>query len=285
MHQAILYKKLENNKVRCEVCCHGCVIAPSKRGICNVRENQNGILYALNYGKAIATYIDPIEKKPLYNFMPGTMTYSIATAGCNFKCLHCQNADISQSIILGENLLPQEIVNNAINNNCPSISYTYTEPTIFLEYALDTMKLARKNNLKNIWVSNGYFSDKTFELIKKYLDAINVDLKAFSEKFYQKICCAKLQPVLNNLIAIKKNNIHLEVTTLIIPNENDSEQELKNIANFIAEKLGTDTSWHVTAFHPTYKMLSHAPTPIEKIYQAVKIGKKAGLKFVYAGNI
>jgi len=294
MKEALLYKRVpgaQGQNIQCEVCNHQCLIFPGGRGICGVRENQDGKLYALNYGKVIAAHIDPIEKKPLYHFLPGTFSYSIATVGCNFKCLHCQNADISQYTkewggeIIGDELLPEQVVKNAIKYNCPSISYTYTEPTIFLEYALDTMKLANQKGLKNVWVTNGYMSDKTLKLIKPYLDAANVDLKSFSDEFYKRVCGARLQPVLDNLIKIKKAGIHLEVTTLIIPNENDSEKELKQIAEFIVEKLGADTPWHVSRFFPAYKMNNLPPTPVEKIYQAVEIGKKTGIKYVYAGNV
>jgi pyruvate formate lyase activating enzyme len=292
MKESYLYKKLKNNLVKCETCQHACTIQSDQRGICGVRQNQDGRLMALNYGKAIAAHVDPIEKKPIYHFLPGTYSYSVATVGCNFRCLHCQNYDISQFTkegwsgeIIGDEYTPDQIVENAIDNGCPSISYTYTEPTIFLEYALDTMKLAREKGLKNIWVSNGYMSQKTLELIIPYLDAINVDLKSFSDKFYNQVCGAKLQPVLDNLVKIKKSGIHLEVTTLIIPTKNDSEKELKQIAEFIVNQLGDDTPWHVTAFYPTYKMMHLPATPRQKIYQAIEIGKKAGLKFVHGGNI
>lgn len=286
MKEALLYKKLGQGKVQCNACNHCCVITENKRGICRVRENQKGTLYSLVYGKIIAGHIDPIEKKPLYHFLPGTFSYSIATVGCNFKCLHCQNADISQSPdIVGENRTPEEIVDDAIKNNCPSISHTYTEPTIFVEFALDCMKLAHKNGLKNIWVSNGYMTKETLDLVGPYLDAINVDLKGFTEKFYQEICGARLQPVLDNLIEIKKRGIHLEITTLIIPGKNDSEKELEGIAEFIKKELGADTPWHVSRFFPQYKMMDIPPTPVEKIHQAVSIGKKAGLQYVHAGNI
>lgn len=291
MKESYLYKKLNNNLVQCETCEHKCKIALGKRGICGVRENQAGRLMALNYGRAIAVHPDPIEKKPIYHFLPGTKTYSISTVGCNFRCLHCQNADISQYTkdgtgeIIGQNLLPEEVVKNAISLKCPSISYTYTEPTIFLEYALDTMKLAKNKGLKNIWVSNGYMSDKTLGLISPYLDAINVDLKGFTNEFYLKVCGARLQPVLDNLIKIKKIGIHLEVTTLIIPTKNDSPEELKQIAKFILNKLGSDVPWHVSAFYPTFKMMNVPATSRQKILEAVEIGKGIGLKFVHPGNI
>lgn len=285
MKQAILYEKLDN-KVKCGVCNHRCVIGDGKKGICGVRKNEKGKLYSLVYGKAIAEHIDPIEKKPLYHFLPGTKTLSIATIGCNFKCLHCQNASISQAdFISGKDLLPEKVVEDALRYNCPSISYTYTEPTIFVEYALDTMKLAKAKGLKNIWVSNGYMTKETLNLISPYLDAINIDLKAFTEKFYQEVCGAKLKPVLENLERIKKRKIWLEVTTLIISTKNDSPKELKNIAEFIKKHLGAETPWHVSRFFPTYKLIDLPPTEVEKIYEAVEIGKKAGLKHVYGGNI
>jgi pyruvate formate lyase activating enzyme len=292
MYEALLYEKQENKKVKCNACNHRCVIAGSRRGICGVRENRDGKLYSLVYGKIIAEHIDPIEKKPLYHFMPGSFSLSIATAGCNFRCLHCQNADISQISkekpeeveILGEDIKPQKIVQDALDNKCPSISYTYTEPTIFVEFALDCMKLAKENDLRNVWVSNGYMSKETLDLIAPYLDATNIDLKAFTEDFYQQVCGAKLKPILENLIEIKKRRIWLEITTLIIPGNNDSEKELKQIAEFIKKKLGSDTPWHVSRFFPYYKMKDISPTPVEKVYRAVEIGKQAGLKYVYPGN-
>jgi len=303
MHEALLYEKLENppageagKNVRCNLCNHRCLISDNHRGICGVRENRNGILYSLVYGKIIAEHIDPIEKKPLYHFLPNTFSLSIATVGCNFKCLHCQNADISQftkrksaneesAAIIGEETSPQEIIQDAIKNKCPSISYTYTEPTVFLEFALDCMKLAKDKKLKNVWVSNGYMTKEALDLVGPYLDAINVDLKAFTEDFYRDVCGARLQPVLDNLIDIKKCGIHLEITTLIIPGKNDSEYELKSIAGFIKKELGSDTPWHVSRFFPHYRMPDVPSTPIEKVYRAAEIGKEAGLKFVHMGNV
>jgi len=293
MHEALLYEKQKDKKVRCNACNHRCIIAESRRGICGVRENRDGKLYSLVYGKIIAEHIDPIEKKPLYHFMPGSFSLSIATVGCNFRCLHCQNADISQISkerpeeveILGENMTPKKIIQDTLDNKCPSISYTYTEPTIFVEFALDCMKLAKENDLRNVWVSNGYMTKECLDLIGPYLDATNIDLKAFTEEFYQNVCGARLKPVLENLIEIKKRRIWLEVTTLIIPGENDSEKELKQIAEFIKKELGDDTPWHVSRFFPYYKMKDVPPTPVEKVYQAAEIGKKAGLKYVYPGNV
>ena len=293
MHEALLYEKLSEKKIRCNACNHRCIIAQNKRGICGVRENHDGKLYSLVYGKIIAEHIDPIEKKPLYHFMPGSFSLSIATVGCNFRCLHCQNADISQITkekpedvkILGEDIKPEKIVQDALDNKCPSISYTYTEPTIFVEYALDCMKLAKENDLRNVWVSNGYMTKDTLDLVGEYLDATNIDLKAFTEEFYQEVCGARLKPVLENLIDIKKRRIWLEVTTLIIPGKNDSEKELKQIAGFIKDELGDDTPWHVSRFFPHYKMPDVPSTPVEKVYEALEIGEKVGLKYVYPGNV
>ena len=224
--------------------------------------------------------------------MPGTPSLSIATIGCNFRCLNCQNWDISQrpkfsKEIEGENLPPERIVEMAQKNKIPSISYTYTEPTIFLEYALDTMKLAKEKNIKNCWVTNGYMTEKTLNLISPHLDAANVDLKSFSEEFYQKYCGAELQPILESLINLKKKKIWLEVTTLVIPSLNDSEKNLKDIAKFIKENLGPETPWHISQFCGAISwQLQHLPdTPIETIRKAWEIGKKEGLKYVYSGNI
>jgi len=287
-----LYQKLKNGNVRCDVCNHRCLISPGNRGICHVRENQNGKLYSLVYGKAIACHIDPIEKKPFFHFMPKTHSLSIATVGCNFRCLCCQNYEISQNSkftkkIEGEDLPPERLVEIAVKNNLPSISYTYTEPTIFLEYALKTMKLAKERGIKNNWVTNGYMTKKTLNLIAPYLDAANVDLKGFSEVFYQKYCGGKLRPILETLVGMKKRKIWVEVTTLLIPSLNDSEKILKKIARFIRSQLGPETPWHVSQFFGSISwQLQQLPdTPIETIKKAWEIGKKEGLKYVYSGNI
>jgi len=290
MKEAILYQKLKDDQVRCLVCNHRCLIGPNQRGTCGTRENQNGTLYSLVYGQAISEAIDPVEKKPLFHFLPGTFTYSFATVGCNFRCRWCQNWQISQqpkpkNPILGYQLPPATIVERAQASHCPSISYTYTEPTIFLEYALETMKLAHQNGLKNIWVSNGYMSNETLKLILPYLDATNIDLKSFSEKTYQTYCGARLKPILENLIQIKKANVHLEVTTLVIPGVNDSEKEFTQIAQFIAQKLGQDTPWHISRFFPAFLMEDTPITPKETLQKAAAIGKRYQLKYVYLGNI
>jgi pyruvate formate lyase activating enzyme len=290
MKEAILYQRINKNTVRCQACSHYCTIALNKRGICGVRENKDGKLYSLVYGKACAVNIDPIEKKPFFHFFPGSYSLSIATVGCNFRCLHCQNYDISQSPketkeIFGEDWPPEKIVEEALKYKLPSISYTYTEPTVFIEYALETMKLAKKNGLKNTWVTNGYMSKETLELIGPYLDAANVDLKFFNDELYQRICGGKLQPILDSLKWLKKNKIWVEVTTLIIPGYTDTDSQFEKIAEFINNELGNETPWHLTRFYPAYKLLEAPITPEETIYKAIKIGKKFGLKYVYSGNL
>lgn len=292
MKEAYLYKKLKDSKVQCQNCAHYCVIGNGQRGICGVRENQNGKLYALNYGKAIACNIDPIEKKPFFHFLPGTYSLSIATVGCNFACKNCQNWDISQASkpakpILGDNLSSEEIVKIALKEKLPSISYTYTEPAIFSEYALDTMKIAKKQGIKNNWVSNGFWSKELFDLISPYLDAANVDLKSFEDEFYIKYCSGRLQPALDTLKRLKKKKIWVEVTTLIIPTLNDKEENFKKIAQFIKEELDSKTPWHVTQFSGAISwQLKHLPdTPIDTLKKAREIGLKTGLKYVYTGNI
>lgn len=292
MKEAYLYKKLAKKSVQCLNCAHYCRIAPERRGICGVRENQEGKLYALNYGLAVSIQVDPVEKKPLFHFFPGSETLSIATVGCNFACLNCQNFDISQSYktskeIPGKQFPPEDIVSMAKQYRLPSISYTYVEPTIFSEYALDTMKLARASKIKNIWVTNGFLSKEVFDMVSPFMDAANVDLKGFSEEFYQKNCGGRLKPVLETLKMMKKKKIWIEVTTLVIPTLNDSAETFEKIATFIARELGTATPWHVTQFCGliSWKLKYLPETPKETLKKAYDIGKKAGLKFVYSGNL
>lgn len=312
MKEVYLYKKLRGKKVQCHNCAHYCSILPRKRGICGTKENQNGKLASLNYGKLIACQIDPIEKKPLFHFLPGSHSLSIATVGCNFKCKFCQNWDISQKSkpanqILGEEISPKEIIKVALKNKLPSISYTYTEPAIFSEYALDIMKLAKKEGIKNVWVSNGFWSKELFDLVSPYLDAANIDLKSFSpaqvsskfgageDEFYINYCNGKLQPVLETLKRLKetprqgsgREKIWVEITTLIIPTLNDRAIVLKNIAQFIKKELGAETPWHVTQFSGaiSWKLQDLPNTSVETLKAVYQIGKDVGLKYVYTGNI
>jgi len=292
MKEAYLYKKLKNKKVQCSTCSHYCIIEEGKKGVCGVKENKTGKLYSLVYGKPCALNIDPIEKKPFFHFLPGTRSLSVATVGCNFSCKSCQNWAISQGPrifkkIEGGNLPPERVVKSALKNELPSISYTYTEPTVFLEYALDIMRLAKKEGLKNAWITNGFLSKETFDLISPYLDAVNIDLKSFDDKFYQKYCKGRLQPVLDSLKRLKQKKIWTEITTLVIPSLNDSDMIFKRIAEFIKKELGTETPWHISQFcgQISWKLQKIPNTPITTLFRAYKIGKEAGLKYVYTGNI
>jgi len=290
MKRAMFQEPGEDGKVLCGLCSHRCLIAPGHRGICAVRENREGTLYTLVYDRIIARNIDPIEKKPLFHFLPGSLSYSVATPGCNFRCKHCQNADISQlpresgGMVPGEPASPAGIVEDALRHNCSSISYTYTEPTIFFELAYDTAKLARTAGLKNVFVSNGYITPEALREIGPFLDAANIDLKGFTDDFYKNICGARLQPVLDAIRLYKELGIWIEITTLVIPGHNDPESELGQIAAFV-RSVGEGVPWHVSRFHPTYKLVDPPRTPAETLHRARKIGTDAGLHYVYEGNI
>jgi len=288
MKEAMFYEKLDNRNVQCSLCAHHCSIADGKRGICGVRENRSGALFSLVYGKMVSMNIDPIEKKPLYHFLPGSRSFSIATAGCNFKCLHCQNYDISQyprkaDDIPGEIVTPEEVVASAEKAGCESISYTYTEPTIFFEFALDCARLAHKRGIKNVFVSNGYTSPEAAEAISPFLDANNIDLKG-DDAFYKKVCGARLDPVLDTIRRMKSLGVWVEVTTLVIESYNDTDESLTNIADFI-RSVDTGIPWHVTRFYPTYKLLDAPDTSVETLRRAREAGIKKGLKYVYQGNM
>jgi len=289
--EAMLYEKSGDGSVRCALCAHRCHIQPGKRGVCGVRENRDGTLYSLVYGQAISAAVDPIEKKPLYHYLPGTQVFSIATVGCNFRCDFCQNADISQASKSGSDcagwarpLPPQTVVDLAQQRRCASIAYTYTEPTVFFEYAYDTAVLATPRGIKNIFVTNGYMTLQTLEVIGEDLHAANVDLKSFRDEFYRRLCGGRLQPVLDSIQKMHQDGVWVEVTTLLIPGENDSDEELRDIARFL---VGTDPDipWHISRFVPHYRMVDHPLTPVASIHRAVEIGYQEGLHYVYAGNV
>jgi len=289
MMEAMLYEQLPQENVKCNLCAHRCVIQNSKKGICRVRENIGGKLYVMNYGKLIAQHVDPIEKKPLFHFYPGSTSYSIATAGCNFQCEYCQNYDISQmpfreNRIIGQDSAPEETLMQAIQHGCKSIAYTYTEPTIFYEYAFDVAQLAHDKNIKNIFVTNGFITSEALQKIAPYLDAANVDMKSISNNFYKKICKAKLPPVLDTIKILNQLGIWIEVTTLVIPTLNDTEQEFHLIAEFIMS-VSIEIPWHISAFYPAYKLKYLPPTPLAVLIKAREIGLKTGLNNVYLGNV
>ena len=286
-HEAMLYEKQEGGACDCFLCAHRCHIAPGKRGFCRVRENRNGTLVSLVYGKVIAANADPIEKKPLYHFMPGTVSFSVATAGCNFRCDFCQNWQISQGgadHIPGDYLPPERIVQAAEERSCPSISYTYTEPTIFFEFAHDCAQLAQGRDIRNCFVTNGYMTPQTIEVMAGLIDAANVDLKAFTDSFYKERCAGRLEAVKESIRLMHEAGIHVEVTTLLIPGYNDDPAELRALTAFLAG-VNADIPWHVSRYHPDYRF-DHAPvTTPQAILQAIEIGREAGLKYIYAGNM
>jgi len=289
MKEAMFYQKKTHNDVHCSLCYHRCTIKEGQKGICGVRENRAGTLYSLVYGKSISENVDPIEKKPLFHFFPGSQSLSIATAGCNFKCLHCQNSTISQmprdqKYVAGNELPPSKIVSLAKEYNCKSISYTYTEPTIYFEYAFETAKLSKEAGLANAFVTNGYITPEALKTIHPYLDGANIDLKSFSDEFYRKVCGAKLQPVLDSIALYHQLGIWVEITTLIIPGYNDSDKELSDIAKFI-KNIDEKIPWHITAFYPTYRLTDPPPTSIDSLRKAREIGLAEGLRYVYEGNI
>lgn len=290
MKKALFQRELEQRAVQCSLCAHHCRIKPGRRGICRVRENREGILYSLNYGRLLSENIDPIEKKPLFHLLPSSLSYSISTVGCNFHCRHCQNYEISQyparnnDEIPGPIRTPEQVVAAARDGGCSSISYTYVEPTIFYEFALDTAKAAHQAGILNVMVSNGYMGPEATRELVPWLDADNIDLKAFTDRFYREVCGARLQPVLDNIILMHQLGIWLEITTLVIPGWNDSEAELREIAQFLAS-ISTDIPWHLSRFWPTYQMRDRPPTPPETLRRAREIGEEAGLNYVYLGNL
>ncbi len=287
--KALYWKKLDSNRVQCLLCPRKCILRDGQRGVCGVRINKHGILYTLGYGNPVAVHIDPIEKKPFFHVFPGAKTLSLAVAGCNMRCKFCQNWLISQSRpdeTQNYILSPKDIVELAIKYNCEFIVFTYTEPTVFYEYMLDIAKLAKKRGLKTAMHTCGYINPAPLKELLKYLDAVNVDLKGFNEEFYQNMgAYAKLEPVLETLKIIKKSGVWLEITNLVIPGLNDSEQEIRKMCEWIKENLGTDTPLHFSRFFPAYKLRNLPPTPISTLQKAYKIAKSVGLKYVYIGNV
>lgn len=306
MQEALFYEVEENQRVRCTLCPHFCKIAPGHRGACGVRINRDGTLYTLVADRVISQEIDPIEKKPLFHFLPGSYAYSIATVGCNLRCLFCQNWEISQwpkerpagsaeficpgpddhpaDWVAGLPVTPEALVASARERDCASVAYTYTEPTIFFELALATSKAARAAGLRNIFVTNGFIAPDAVRMIAPYLDAANIDLKGFRDRYYKRVCGAPLQPVLDAIRLYKTLGVWIEPTTLLIPGRNDDEAELRELAGFIKSDLGAEVPWHISRFFPAYKMGDVPVTPIETLRRAQRIGLEAGLQYVYLGN-
>lgn len=284
--EAMLYEKLDG-ALNCHVCNRKCIISEGKTGFCKMRENDNGILYSKNYASASSIAVDPIEKKPLFHFHPGSLSLSLGSIGCNFKCPYCQNWAISQTYLdeVGiRNILPEKAIRLTQENDCKSISWTYNEPTMWFEYTYDSAKLAQKKDLKTVYVTNGYMSDETLNLIAPYLDAANVDLKSMSDKFYQELCQARVKPVLENIRTMHEKGIHIEITNLVMPGHNDSEEDLKSLVEFVAD-VDVGIPLHFTRFYPHYKMNKLPPTPVETLEKAQKMAIDAGIKYVYLGNV
>ncbi len=288
MKQALFYKKLKEGVVQCQLCPHYCILKDQEIGKCEVRQNQKGKLYSLVYKKACSLNTqDPIEKKPLYHFLPGQKTLSIATVGCNLFCKHCQNCEISQARpaqIYSQDIRPQQVIKEAIKNKIKIIAYTYTEPTIFYEYMLETAKLAKKQGIKNVIVSNGFINPQPLLELSKYIDGANIDLKSIKDDFYKEICQARVQPVLENLKILKQRGVWMEVTNLIIPTLNDEEKDIEKLINWVKENLGEETPIHFTAFYPQHQLSYLPPTPPSTLKKARKTALKKGIKYVYTGN-
>lgn len=276
-----------NKGIKCLVCRHYCNLAEGQTGICGVNKNINGKLVNMVYGKVAALNTDPIEKKPLYHFLPGTSALSIGTAGCNMRCPFCQNWEISQTgeLPYTNSIMPEEIIELALKNNCQSIAYTYNEPTVFYHFARDIAVMAKKHNINNIFVSNGMESPETIKDMEGLIDAFNIDLKSFDSKYYKHVLKGSLEGVLDTLRLIKQAGFWLEVTTLVIPDENDADENLKAIAGFIANELGIDTPWHISAFYPNYKMTYKNRTPSQSLQKAYEMGNAEGLRYIYKGNV
>ena len=290
LYDALLYDELEDNLVQCKLCAHRCKISAGSRGICRVRENTAGKLYTRVYGNLISKNIDPIEKKPLYHFYPGSQSYSVAMPGCNFRCEWCQNWQISQmprimDLPHGKRFMPEDIVQECLKSGCRSISYTYTEPTIFFEYCLETAELAQAKGIKNVFVTNGFMTPEMLEMMHPYLDAANVDIKAFQDETYRQLMGGRLEPVLESCRLMKSLGVWLEITTLVVPGINDDPNELGSLAKFILEELGPETPWHLSRFYPQYQTLDRNPTDESVLYDTKKMGVSAGLKYIYVGNV
>lgn len=290
MAPAILALPEATGEVRCVACAHRCLVRPGRLGICRVRENREGLLVSLVYGEVVAAVAEPIEKKPLFHAWPGSLAFSVATRGCNFHCRFCQNWEIAQADREGLHprtapLPPRAVVARAMAMHARSIAYTYVEPTVFIEYMVDTAHLAHESGLANVMVTNGYQTPEALDLLGPLIDAANVDLKGFSDRFYRTVCGARLAPVLDSLVGMRDRGIWVEVTTLLIPGANDAPEELAALARWIVAELGPETPWHVSRFFPAYRMADTRHTPLETVRRTVAMGQAAGLHHVYAGNI
>ncbi len=286
-HEAVLWEPLADSRVMCHACAHRCNMGDGQFGVCGTRKNIRGKLFTNVYEKLLALKADPVEKKPLFHFLPGSKALSVGTAGCNFHCTFCQNHDISQlrdDHVFGHKETSRQLVDTALEQGCNSMAYTYNEPVVFIEYVLDTAKLAHREGIKNVYISNGFETEEAFSLLAGHIDAMNIDLKAFTERFYRTLCKGRLQPVLENIRRAVELGIWVEVTTLLIPGENDSEAEIRDMASFLASVSG-NIPWHISRFFPAYRMTDKPPTSLETMQRAYEIGREEGLHYVYTGNV
>ena len=288
LHEARQYEKLGDNFVHCSVCAHRCRIKDGGHGICGVRLNRGGVLYAATFGKISAEAVDPIEKKPLFHYLPGTLSYSLGSVGCNFQCEHCQNWHISRATLddgLLRSLSPEEGVARARGTGCRSIAWTYNEPTIWHEYPLAMGTLARGKGLGTVYVTNGYITEEALAELAPMLEAFRVDLKAFTEEFYRKVCKAKLQPVLDASRKARELGMHVETVTLVIPGLNDSMEEMEGLIRWVVENLGPATPMHFSRFHPDYRMQDREATPVATLEKIYHRARELGIRFPYLGNV
>lgn len=285
---ALYQQPLENGMVKCLLCPHQCVLHEGKTGLCHTRQNINGVLYTLAYGNPCSANLDPIEKKPLFHFLPGSKIFSVATAGCNFKCLNCQNWEISQNSpqeLSHYDFLPEAVVELASNRHIASIAFTYTEPTVFYEYVYDTAKLAHQKNMKTVIVSNGYINEKPLLDLCPFLDAANIDLKCFDDRLYRKLTGGSLEPILKTLKTLKAQGVWLEITNLIVPTYSDSLEMIETMCKWLVDNGFEDTPLHFSRFFPANQLPDLSPTPIKTLLTAREIAQTAGIKYVYVGNV
>jgi pyruvate formate lyase activating enzyme len=286
--EALFYEKLPDGKTLCGICPRRCVVEDGKRGYCGVRENVQGTYYSVVYGRVCAYHVDPMEKKPLFHFLPGTTAFSLATAGCNLDCKFCQNWEISQELpenVAASYMPPASVVTGALRSKCPSIAYTYTEPTVYYEFMLDTAQRGHKAGLRSVMISGGYINPDPLALLAKNLDAIKIDLKGFTQDYYENICNGNLQSVLDTIVAVKKSGTWLEIVCLLVPTLNDDPKDIDAMSKWLVENIGADVPVHFTRFYPTYKLTNIPPTPVDTVERARQVALARGLKYVYVGNV
>jgi pyruvate formate lyase activating enzyme len=286
--EAMFYERLGGGKVRCSLCPRGCVVGDGERGYCRVRENLNGIYYSMVYGRVCTYHVDPIEKKPLFHVAPGTTAFSLATVGCNLECKFCQNWEISQERpenVDAVNIAPAKVVAAAVGAGAPAVAFTYTEPTVYFEYMLETARRAREAGLRSVMISSGFTAHDPLALVAATMTAIKIDLKAFTEDFYSRVCGGRLAAVLDSIVTVKKSGTWLELVNLVIPTLNDNDKDIDRMCKWLVENVGNEVPIHFTRFYPTYKLANLPPTPVSAVERARQVALARGIKFAYVGNV